>query len=50
MKKTYLDEHISFEKRVNNLVSLMTLEEKVSQMTHFSKEIKHLDTKIAYIS
>jgi len=43
MKKTYLDEHISFEKRVDNLVNLMTLEEKVSQMVHFSKEIKRLD-------
>lgn len=38
----YLDTRLSLDERVNDLVSRMTLEEKVSQMTHTSRGIPRL--------
>jgi len=38
----YLNENLSFEERAADLVSRMTLEEKVSQMSHESKAIDRL--------
>ncbi|WP_430816322.1 glycoside hydrolase family 3 C-terminal domain-containing protein [Carboxylicivirga sp. RSCT41] len=39
----YKDTSLSFEERVNDLVSRMTLEEKVSQLSYTSKAIPHLN-------
>ncbi|WP_308743888.1 glycoside hydrolase family 3 C-terminal domain-containing protein [uncultured Bacteroides sp.] len=39
---SYLNTDLSIDERVNDLISRMTLEEKVSQMTHTSKGIKRL--------
>ncbi len=41
--KTYLDPNISFEERAGDLVSKLTLEEKVSQMMNATPAIDHLD-------
>lgn len=41
-KPKYLDESLSFEERAKELVSQMTLEEKVSQMLHTSAPIPRL--------
>ena len=38
----YQNTKLSFEERAKDLVSRMTLEEKVSQLTHYAGEIKHL--------
>ena len=38
----YLDESLSFEERARDLVSRMTLEEKVTQMMHNSPAIPRL--------
>ncbi len=38
----YMDTNLSFEERVNDLVSRLTPEEKISQMLHASPEIKRL--------
>jgi beta-glucosidase len=38
----YLDPTKPFEERARNLVSFMTLDEKISQMVHWSSEIKRL--------
>ncbi len=38
----YLDTALSFEERAKDLVSRMTLEEKISQMVHFSSKIERL--------
>ncbi|MGN1214244.1 MAG: glycoside hydrolase family 3 C-terminal domain-containing protein [Bacteroidaceae bacterium] len=38
----YLDPSLSIDERVNDLVSRMTLKEKVSQMTHTARGIKRL--------
>lgn len=38
----YLDESLTFEERVQDLISRMTLEEKLSQMTYESKAIDRL--------
>jgi len=42
IKPDYLNHNLSTEKRVDDLVSRMTLEEKVSQMINGSKEISRL--------
>lgn len=42
VQPAYLNPDLSMDERVNDLVSRMTLEEKVSQMTHTSKGIKRL--------
>jgi len=39
---TYLDTSLSFEDRAKDLVSCMTLQEKISQMMHESPAIEHL--------
>jgi beta-glucosidase len=38
----FRDPELDFETRVDDLVSRMTLEEKVSQLTHFAGEVEHL--------
>ena len=43
--KAYLDETLSFEERAENLVSQMTLEEKVYQTLHAAPAIERLDVK-----
>ncbi len=43
--KAYLDETLSFEERAQNLVSQMTLEEKVYQTLHSAPAIERLDVK-----
>lgn len=43
MSKNYLDTNLSIEERVNDLVSQMTLEEKTSQMLHYSPAIERLE-------
>ena len=45
MKKEWLNTKLTFEKRAQALVSEMTLEEKVSQLTYQSKEIERLGVK-----
>ncbi len=42
-KPAYLDESLSFEERAKDLVSRMTLEEKVTQMVHGSAAIPRLN-------
>ena len=44
-KKAYLDETLSFEERAKDLVSRMSLEEKVYQTLHPAPEIERLDLK-----
>ena len=41
-KPAYLDESLSFEERVKDLVSRMTIEEKVSQMVHTAPAVPRL--------
>ena len=41
-KPDYLNPELSFETRVNDLVSRMTLEEKVSQMIDVAKPVERL--------
>ncbi len=41
-KYPYLNTELSFEERAEDLVSRMTLEEKVSQLTHYAGEVEHL--------
>jgi beta-glucosidase len=41
--KKYLDENLSFEERVDDLISHMTIEEKTSQMVHNSPAVKRLN-------
>lgn len=41
-RKDYMNTSLSFESRAINLVSRMTIEEKVSQMLHYAPEIKRL--------
>lgn len=41
-KYPYLNTKLSFEERAEDLVSRMTLEEKVSQLTHYAGEVEHL--------
>jgi len=43
MSEIYLNENYSFEKRAKDLVSKMTIEEKISQMMHFSPSIERLN-------
>ena len=43
MSIKYLDETYSFNERAQDLVSKMTIEEKISQMLHFSVAIKRLN-------
>ncbi|MEN8202278.1 MAG: glycoside hydrolase family 3 C-terminal domain-containing protein [Bacteroidota bacterium] len=38
----YKNTKLEFEARVDDLVSRMTLEEKVSQLTHYADEVEHL--------
>ena len=38
----YLDSKLSIDQRVDDLVSRMTLEEKISQLSHFAPAIPHL--------
>ncbi|MEN8227747.1 MAG: glycoside hydrolase family 3 C-terminal domain-containing protein [Bacteroidota bacterium] len=38
----YQNTKLDFESRVDDLVSRMTLEEKVSQLTHYADEVEHL--------
>jgi beta-glucosidase len=38
----YQNTKLDFERRVDDLVSRMTLEEKVSQLTHYAGEVEHL--------
>jgi len=38
----YQNTKLDFETRVDDLVSRMTLEEKVSQLTHYADEVEHL--------
>lgn len=45
MEKKYLDESLSFEERAKDLVSKMTLEEKVYQTLHGAPAIEKLDVK-----
>jgi len=42
-KPAYKDPTLPIEKRVNDLVSRMTLEEKISQMMHSAPAIERLD-------
>ena len=44
-QKKYLDVNLSFEERAKDLVSRMTLEEKVYQTLHGAPAIEHLDIK-----
>ncbi len=44
-KKAYMDETLSFEERAKDLVSRMTLEEKVYQTLHSAPAIERLDVK-----
>ncbi len=44
-KKPYMDETLSFEERAKDLVSRMTLEEKVFQTLHGAPAIERLDLK-----
>ena len=41
-KPAYLDSGLSVDQRVDDLVSRMTLEEKISQLSHFAPGIPHL--------
>ncbi|HDQ26114.1 MAG TPA: glycoside hydrolase family 3 protein, partial [bacterium] len=41
-KPPYLDTSLSFEKRADNLISLMTVEEKLSQLLHKSAAVERL--------
>ena len=41
-KYPYQNTKLSFEERAVDLVSRMTLEEKVSQLTHYAAEVEHL--------
>ena len=41
-KHPYQNTKLDFESRVDDLVSRMTLEEKVSQLTHYAGEVEHL--------
>lgn len=43
--KAYLDESLGFEERAKDLVSRMTLEEKVFQTLHAAPAIDRLDVK-----
>src|ERR1035437_2803708 len=42
IKPAYLDISLPIEDRVNDLISTMTLEEKISQLVNNAKEIKRL--------
>ena len=41
-RPAYLDSGLSVDQRVDDLVSRMTLEEKISQLSHFAPGIPHL--------
>ncbi|MBN2852334.1 MAG: glycoside hydrolase family 3 C-terminal domain-containing protein, partial [Clostridia bacterium] len=45
MSTEYLNESLDFNTRVDLLVSEMTIDEKISQMLHFSPEIRRLNIK-----
>jgi beta-glucosidase len=42
-KYPFMDPNLDIDERVNDLISRMTLEEKVGQMMHAAPEIKHLN-------